>query len=151
MAVVTWEVEGLCPYKHTNAVWGQVGRHLSGFPWGKRVRWGRTPSFPCPCGAFSMRSGAPGLPEVRWSCSDCYSRLDESQTLRLVRTSKIAKFDFVAYWGHKSTFWVIFLAVKNYFKMEFFSSHVFQLLCCNTTKWSIPAMPHRQAEMTLSK
>lgn len=46
--------------------------------------------------------------------------LDTSQRLQLVRTSMIAKCDFMADWGHKSTSWVIFLAVKKYFKIDFF-------------------------------
>lgn len=138
----------------THNVWGQAGKYLSGFPQGERTYWGRTAPSPRPCGAFNVRSGASGLPKVRWSCSDRYSSLGESQTLRLVRTSKIAKFDFVADWGHKSTFWVIFLAVKKYFKMDFpsFSPQIsFSRSIVTQRKQSIPATPHGQAEMTLSK
>lgn len=132
-------MEGLCHYKHTNTAWGQVGKHLSGFPWGEGMCWGRTAPSPCPCGAFNMRSGASGLSKVRSSCSNRYSWLDEAQTLQLVKTCKTAKFDFVADWEHKSTFWVSFLAVKKYFKMHFFSPHLFQPLYCSTNKAEHPS------------
>lgn len=65
---------------------------------------------------------------------------DKSQTFWLVRRFKIAKLDLVADWGHKSTFWVIFLAVKKYFKIDFpFPSHLFQSLNCNTNEAEHPS------------
>lgn len=53
---------------------------------------------------------------------------------------KIAEPDLVADWGHKSTFWVIFLAVKKCLKIDFsFSSHLFQSLDCNTNETEHPS------------
>lgn len=106
-----WRGLSLQTHKH----WGQVGKH----PWGEGMCWGRIASSPCPCGAINIMFGPPRVSKTRWFCRNHYSWPDEAQTLWLVRISVIEKFYFVLDWGHKSAFWIIFLAVKEYFKMYF--------------------------------
>lgn len=105
-----------------------------------------------PLCAFNTVSGAPGLSKVRSPCSSRFSWLGKSQTFWLVRRFKIAELDLVADWGHKSTFWVIFLAVNKCFKIDFpFPLISFSHSIVTQTKGSIPATPHSQDEMTPSK
>lgn len=126
--MVTWE--------NTNAVWGQAGTR----PWGEGAVLGQGCSLSMPLWCLQHESGAPGLSKVRSSCSNHFSWLDKSQTFWLVRRFKTAKLDLVAGWGHKSMFWVIFLAVKKYFKIDFpFPSHLFQSLDGNTNEAEHPS------------
>lgn len=106
--MVTWEVESSVT-TNTNAVWRQAGKH----PWGEGCVLGQGCTLSMSLQCLQNEPGAPGLSKMRSSCSNHFSWLDKSQTFWLVRRFKITKLDLVADWGHKSTFWVIFLAVKE--------------------------------------